>query len=150
MNVRYTHSKQRQAKNGNASSCAIPYLTRIVGSLEYIGRSQLYSPLSPLSSAFFGSLSSLSPCKYCFGDCTARSIHSVLKHARIMLPEWDEEHDGDDDEDDWKKRNERGEDCWAACPDRPSLQRGSMERTSSYANGGTRCNFGKDGRGMER
>ena len=37
----------------------------------------------------------------------------MLKHARIMLPEWDEEHDGDVDEDDWKKRNERGED-WAA------------------------------------
>ena len=111
---------------------AIPYLTRIVSSLEYIGRSQLYSPLSPLSSAFFASLvPRLSPSKYCFGDCTARSIHSVLKHARIMLPEWDEEHDGDVDEDDWKKRNERGED-WAGLPG-PSLQRGSIERTSSYA-----------------
>ena len=115
MSVRHIHSKQRKAKR-EMHPYAIPYLTRIVSSLEYIGRSQLYSPLSPLSSAFFGPLSSLSPCKYCFGDCTARSIHSVLKHARIMLPEWDEEHDGDVDEDDWKKRNERGEGR-LGCPD---------------------------------
>ena len=148
MSVRHIHSKQREAKS-EMHPYAIPYLTRIVSSLEYIGRSQLYSPLSPLSSAFFGPLSSLSPCKYCFGDCTARSIHSVLKHARIMLPEWDEEHDGDVDEDDWKKRNERGEGR-LGCPHPRWLQRGSMERMSSHAYGGTRCNFGKDGRGMER
>ena len=139
-----------EGKKGDASSC---------DSLLNTHR-QLFGIHRPIAAVFTvesallcflrsSPLSSLSPCKYCFGDCTARSIHSVLKHARIMLPEWDEEHDGDVDEDDWKKRNERGEGRLGRLPG-PSLQRGSMERMSSHANGGTRCNFGKDGREMER
>ena len=133
MSVRYAHSKQRQAKKGDACSRSCDSLLNTHRQLFGIHRpiAAVFTVESALLCFLRFSLVSLSPCKYCFGDCTARSIHSVLKHARIMLPEWDEEHDGDVDEDDWKKRNERGED-WAGLPG-PSLQRGSIERTSSYA-----------------